>query len=431
MAPQPNPVHSDETLPTRSDIIIIGGGIIGVTTALELAERGHEVTVLEKGIIAGEQSSRNWGWVRQMGRDPSEIPLIVESTNIWKGLSKRVEAETGYTQCGITYLLNNDKDIAHYSHWSKEYAQPGGITSQIIDQTKINQLFPQNTAKWKAGLYTADDGRAEPQWAAPAIAHAARKHGAKIFTRCAVRGIDISGSKVSGVVTEKGLIKASTIIIAGGAWSKHLCDRIGVRLPQLTTISSVLRTKPLEGPMITASGDNYTFRKRKDGGYTISPDFYSYSALTPAHFKYLFDFLPLAIKNFKTTKVRLNGRFFSEFADIFNTSLDKISPFEKMRILDPTPIDWMLDLALKNLKRDFPVFEPLETVERWAGIIDVTPDEVPIIDSVPKISGLFISTGFSGHGFGIGPGAGRLTADVVTGDKPCVDPAPFKYERFS
>ena len=91
----------------------------------------------------------------------------------------------------------------------------------------------------------------------------------------------------------------------------------------------------------------------------------------------------------------------------------------------------MLDLALKNLKRDFPVFEPLETVERWAGVIDVTPDEVPIIDSVPKISGLFISTGFSGHGFGIGPGAGRLTADVVTGDKPCVDPTPFRYERFS
>jgi len=431
MAPQPNPVHSDETLPTRSEVIIIGGGIIGVSTALELVERGHEVTVLEKGIIAGEQSSRNWGWVRQMGRDPSEIPLIVESTNIWKTLNKRVEAQTGYTQCGITYLLNNDKDIAHYSHWSKEFAQPGGITSQMTDQNKINQLFPHNTAKWKAGLYTADDGRAEPQWAAPAIAQAARKNGVKIFTQCAVRGIDISAGKVSGVITEKGLIKSSTVIIAGGAWSKHLCDRIGVRLPQLTTISSVLRTKPLDGPMITASGDNYTFRKRKDGGYTITPDFYNYSALTPAHFKYLFEFLPLALKNFKTTKVRLSRRFFSEFVDIFNTSLDKVSPFEKMRILDPAPIHWMLDLALKNLKRDFPVFEPVQTVERWAGVIDVTPDEVPIIDRISALPGLFISTGFSGHGFGIGPGAGRLTADIVTGDIPCVDPSPFKYERFS
>ncbi len=435
MAPQPNPVHSDETLPTRSEVIIIGGGIIGITTALELAERGHEVTVLEKGIIAGEQSSRNWGWVRQMGRAPQEIPLIVESTNIWKTLNKRVEAETGYVQCGITYLLNNDKDITHYSHWSKEYAAPGGIKSEIIGQEKIDQLFPQNTAQWKAALYTADDGRAEPQWAATAIAHAARKKGVKIFTNCAVRGIDTSARKVSGVVTEKGLVKSSTVVIAGGAWSKHLCDRLGLRLPQLTTISSVLRTKPLEGgsdgPMVTASGDNYTFRKRQDGGYTISPDFYSYSALTPAHFKYAFDFLPLLVKNFKTTKMRLDGRFFSEFADIFNTRLDAVSPFEKMRILDPKPVKWMLDLALKNLKRDFPIFEPIQTVERWAGVIDVTPDEVPIIDRVAALEGLIISTGFSGHGFGIGPAAGRLTADIVTGDKPCVNPTPFKYERFS
>ncbi len=430
MAPHPTPVTSDENLPTQTNVVIIGGGIIGVTTALELAERGIAVTLLEKGIIAGEQSSRNWGWVRQMGRDPSEIPLIVKSTELWKGLSKRIGADVKYQQCGITYLLNDDKQIAHYSHWSKHHATPGGIISQIIGQEKINQLFPHNTARWKAGLYTADDGRAEPQLAAPAIAEAARQHGARIFTNCAVRGIEKAAGRISGVVTEKGIIECDTVLLAGGAWSRHFCARLGRALPQLTTISSVLRTKPLEGPEITASGDDYTFRKRADGGYTITPDVYSYSQITPAHFRHFLDFLPLALKNHRKVRLSFGKRFFDELKYAFNTDLDAISPFEQVRIFDPAPIGWMLDRALKNLKRDFPVFGPLEVVERWAGCIDVTPDEVPIIDAVQSLPGFHIATGFSGHGFGIGPAAGKLAADIITSDSPCVDPTPFRLGRF-
>jgi len=430
MAPLPIPVIGDETLPTQTGVAIIGGGIIGAVTALELSERGIAVTLLEKGIIAGEQSSRNWGWVRQMGRDPSEIPMIVKSTELWKGLSKRIGADVKYQQCGITYLLNDEKQIAHYSHWSEHHATPGGIASQIIGQKKINQLFPHNTADWKAGLYTAEDGRAEPQLAAPAIVEAARKHGAKIFTNCAVRGVEKQAGRIAGVVTEKGVIKCDTVLLAGGAWSRHFCARLGFALPQLTTVSSVLRTKPLEGPMITASGDDYTFRKRADGGYTITPDVYSYSQLTPAHFRHFLDFLPLALKNSRRVKLSFGKRFFDEVKFAFNTDLDKVSPFEQVRIFDPAPVNWMLDGAVRNLKRDFPVFEPLEIIERWAGCIDVTPDEVPIIDAVDSLPGFYIATGFSGHGFGIGPAAGKLTADIITGNTPCVDPAPFKFGRF-
>ena len=430
MAPQPTPVTSDQILPEETGVVVIGGGIIGAVTALELAERGIAVTLLEKGIIAGEQSSRNWGWVRQMGRDPSEIPLIVKSTQLWKGLSRRIGADVKYQQCGITYLLNDDRQIAHYSQWSENHAKPGGITSEIIGQEKINRLFPHNTARWKAGLYTADDGRAEPQLAAPAIAEAARQHGAKIFTNCAVRGVEKSAGRIAGVITEKGTIKCDTVLLAGGAWSRHFCARLGFALPQLTTISSVLRTRPLDGPLVTASGEHYTFRKRDDGGYTITPDVYSYSQLTPAHFRHFIDFLPLAIRNFNKVKLRLGKRFFDEVKFALNSKLDQISPFEQVRIFDPAPVNWMLDGALKKLQHDFPVFKSLEVVERWAGCIDVTPDEVPIIDAVEHLPGFHIATGFSGHGFGIGPAAGKLAADIITGDSPCVDPHPFRFGRF-
>jgi glycine/D-amino acid oxidase-like deaminating enzyme len=431
MAPQPTPVSSDETLPEKSDVVIIGGGIIGAVTALELAERGIEVTLLEKGIIAGEQSSRNWGWVRQMGRDPVEIPLIVKSTQLWKQLDKRIGAKTGYVQCGISYLLNNEKDIAHYSHWSKHHAQPGGIKSEMIGQEKIDKLYPHNTAKWHAALHTPDDGRAEPQLAAPAIALAARKHGAKIFTNCAVRGLEKQAGRVSAVVTEKGILKTSSLLLAGGAWSRHFCDRLGIRLPQLTVISSVLRTAPMQGPEITASGEEYTFRKRLDGGYTITPDFAAYAQLTPAHFRFLFDFLPLARKNPGHIKLGINHRFIDEINYALNKGLDKISPFEQVRIFDPAPVDWMLERAIRQLEIDFPVFKNFQTIERWAGCIDVMPDEIPVIDQVESLPGFHLATGFSGHGFGIGPGAGKLAADIITGDAPVVDPAPFSFKRLS
>ena len=96
MAPRPDPVVSDETFPERASVVVIGGGIIGACTALELAERGIDVVLCEKGEVGAEQSSRNWGWCRQMGRDPREIPLAIEALRLWRGMNERVGAETGF-----------------------------------------------------------------------------------------------------------------------------------------------------------------------------------------------------------------------------------------------------------------------------------------------------------------------------------------------
>src|ERR1700752_2648316 len=96
MAPRVDPVRSDEALPARADVVIVGGGIIGASTALFLAQKGVQAVLCEKGHIAGEQSSRNWGWCRKMGRDPRELPLIIESLRLWQGLNKIGEAETRF-----------------------------------------------------------------------------------------------------------------------------------------------------------------------------------------------------------------------------------------------------------------------------------------------------------------------------------------------
>ena len=105
MAPRVDPVPSDEVLPARADVVIVGGGIIGTSTALFLAQKGVRAVLCEKVHIAGEQSSRNWGWCRKMGRDPRELPLIIESLRLWQGMNELVEAETGFRQAGIMMMF--------------------------------------------------------------------------------------------------------------------------------------------------------------------------------------------------------------------------------------------------------------------------------------------------------------------------------------
>ena len=112
MSPPVDNVQSDPAVPARAGVVIIGGGIIGVCTALFLAEKGHSVVLCEKGRIGGEQSSRNWGWCRTMGRDAREIPLAVESLRLWRGMNLRVGRETGFRQAGIAYLCETEKEIA-------------------------------------------------------------------------------------------------------------------------------------------------------------------------------------------------------------------------------------------------------------------------------------------------------------------------------
>ncbi|HUE46460.1 MAG TPA: FAD-binding oxidoreductase [Aestuariivirgaceae bacterium] len=430
MAPRPDPVVSDETLPERAVVVVIGGGIIGACTALELAERGIDVVVCEKGEVGAEQSSRNWGWCRQMGRDPREIPLAIEALRLWRGMNERVSAETGFRQCGIAYLSQTDEEVASRERWL-EHARPYQVDSRLLSGAKAGDLVPGASIAWRGALYTPSDGRAEPQKAAPAIANAARAHGARIFPRCAVRGIETTAGKVSGVVTEKGTIACDSVVLAGGAWSRRFCGNLGVYLPQLSVVNSVQRTAPLAGgPEVAAAGDKFAFRKRLDGGYSISHRHLSVADIVPDTFALFFTFLPALRVDRQGLRLRLGRRFIDEARLARRWALDQISPFEQMRVLDPEPVAAILEEALDSLRRTYPVFAAAEVAERWAGCIDVTPDAVPVISHVDSLPGLTLATGFSGHGFGIGPGAGRLVADLVTGAAPVVDPSPFRYSRF-
>jgi len=236
---------------------------------------------------------------------------------------------------------------------------------------------------------------------------------------------------VRGVVTELGRVDCSSVVLAGGAWSRLFCGNLGLDFPALKTTGSVARTAPLAGgPELAVGGSDFAFRKRLDGGYTIARRGAMLSELTPDHFRLFFDFLPTARREWHELSLRLGKRFGIEWRTRKRWGADEATPFEEVRTLDPEPGTDIVDEGWRNLVAAWPLFKDAPIVERWAGLIDVTPDAVPVISAVEALPGLHIASGFSGHGFGIGPGAGRLMADLVAGDPPIVDPQPFRFDRF-
>lgn len=425
------PVHGDAELPKEVDVVVIGGGIIGTSTALELVDQGLRVALCEKGGIGHEQSSRNWGWVRISRRDPREVPLMAESLRIWADLNRRTGRETGFKRSGIVFTCANEKEFSEHERWNRNL-EGYQIESRILSAKEFKAKYPGSNMDAAGALYTASDCRAEPQRAAPAIAEAARDRGAFILTECAVRGLQLSGGKVSGVVTERGEIACKAAVMAGGAWSSLFLGNNGLDLPQLKVMNSVLRTKPLEGgPEEAIWSNGFAIRKRLDGGYTIANGFQNIVDIVPASFRYALKFLPALRHEWRSLDLRLTGRFYDEWRIPRRWALDEASPFEYNRVLDPVPAMDMTDGAFAKLKKAFPVFEKAEISQRWAGMIDVTPDAIPVIDNIDAIPGFHVATGFSGHGFGIGPAAGKLMADIVTGRNPIVDRRDFRFSRFS
>ena len=431
MAPRVDPVASDATLPARADVVIVGGGIIGTSAALFLAQKGISVALCEKGHVASEQSSRNWGWCRKMVRDPRELPLVIESLRLWERMNETVEAETGFRTCGIMYLGETEADLERLATWL-DHAREYQLDTHLIGAGEVGERLPGLAKKWAGALYTPSDGKGEPQLAAPAIANAARRHGASIVQGCAVRGVETAGGRVSGVVTEKGRIQCQSVVLAGGAWSRLFCGNLGVELPQLKVLGSVMRTEKLDGgPETSASGGRFGYRKRMDGGYTVSTLGVRTIDLVPDSFRLALDYMPAVRLHWKKLRFRFGAKFAEEWRMKRRWGLDEATPFEAVRTLDPVADPVILDRARESITESFPAFRNAKIVETWGGMMDVMPDAVPVISAVDAVPGFFIATGFSGHGFGIGPGAGRLVADMVSGAPPIVDPTPFRLSRFT
>ncbi|MCY0963963.1 NAD(P)/FAD-dependent oxidoreductase [Parathalassolituus penaei] len=423
-------VITTDELPESTEVVIIGGGIVGVSAALALAERNIPVVLLEKGHIGCEQSSRNLGWIRKTSRHAEDVPLAQAADRIWATMPERVGRDVGYRQNGIMFLAPNEAALAVHANWLKS-VESLSLGSRLLSQAEIDRKIPGGKGKWAGAVYTASDGYAEAAQAAPAIANAAMRKGAVLVQGCAVRMLATSAGKVSGVITEKGEIRCKQVLLAGGAWSRRFLGNHGVELPTLPLICTVLRTTPMQGPTdIAAGGPDFSFRKHQDGGFIITQRGGLDCPIVPDHLRIGMKYLDQLGPNRKMLRIQLGKPFLQDLKLARRWKATDITPFEQMRVRDPAANNGLNQEALTNLRNAWPMFEQAQIAEAWAGWIDITPDSIPVIDHVRSIPGLTIATGFSGHGFGTGPAAGQLAADLVCGGPTIVDPAPYRFDRF-
>jgi glycine/D-amino acid oxidase-like deaminating enzyme len=427
-----SPIRFAGMLPSRADVVVVGGGVIGVMTAFFLRERGLSVVVCEKGRIAGEQSGRNWGWVRQQGRDPGELPIMVESLSIWKRLAAEMGDGLGFKQTGVLYLAKTEREIEGFEAWT-EQSRAHQLDTRLLSAGETMAMLKGAVAPWKGGLFTASDARAEPWVAVPALAALAEEKGAVIREACAVRGLDLAAGRVAGVVTEAGRIACDHVVVAAGAWSRLFLGAHGIGIPQLSVLASVAATEPM--PEIfpgNAADDDFAFRRRADGGYSIAPGARHDFFIGKDAFRSFGVYLPVLKKDFRSTNFRLAAP--KGFPDAWSTprlwALDAPSPFERQRVLNPAPNMATLGGVQDSFAKAFPSLGRPKLKAAWAGMIDSLPDVVPIVDNA-GVPGLTIATGMSGHGFGIGPGMGRVLADLVTGRTVGHDLSRFRLSRFT
>ena len=198
-----NPPRHFDPSPDRVDTVVIGGGIIGIMAAWYLAEAGQKVLVCEKGRVGAEQSGRNWGWIRQQGRDLAELPIMMDAIPLWQDLSALIGPELGFRQEGALYLTRDPKELAAFDRW-RQWAGEFGLAATLLDAKAARAMVKGARSDWIGGLFTPSDARAEPWRAVPLIAEVAAARGVIIRENCAVRGLVRRGGAVVGVATEAG-----------------------------------------------------------------------------------------------------------------------------------------------------------------------------------------------------------------------------------
>jgi len=295
MSPPLQQIQTSPTLPAAADVVVIGGGIIGVFAAYYLARRGVSVALVEKGRIGAEQSSRNWGWCRQQNRDARELPMASKSLELWQRFAIETGEDTGFHRCGLLYLSNDDAELSRWASWG-DFAKTAGVTTYMLDSRQATERGRLTGRTWKGGVFSPTDGTADPGKAAPAVAAALIKLGGSVIQACAARGVELEGGRVSGVVTEAGVIKTRTVVLAGGAWASSFCRQLGIRFPQASIRQSILSVSPVEHRLPDAlftSGVSIT--RRNDGRYALAISGRARVDVTGQFLRFAPQFLPMAL----------------------------------------------------------------------------------------------------------------------------------------
>lgn len=369
-----------------SEVVIIGGGISGTATAYELARNGVRVTLLERGDLASMASGWTLAGVRQSGRHPAELPLAAAAVARWQNLDEELGGDTEYRQKGNLRLALSEDDVPTIKGVF-EAAKAVGIEISFLDSIdEIQAIAPALTDRLFAATFCPSDGHANPTKSVLAFAEAARRHGANIRTGVEVTGIAATNGKVTGVDTTEGPVSADIVIVAAGVYTPWLLKPLGLDLPLRINHVPVVQTVPappmLDQVLGIASG-KFAGRQQADGRFRLTV------GGSPWH----------------------GGERHNE---------ENVQP-TVAQVLETVEFSQRLIPAVGNLR----------VAKVWGGLLDLTPDALPVLERSPEIEGLVIGAGFSGHGFCLGPSTGQILADLAVFGRTELPIEAFQLARFA
>ncbi|MBO9452200.1 FAD-binding oxidoreductase [Tropicibacter sp. R16_0] len=420
-------IETDTRLPKRTEVVVIGAGIIGTSATYYLARRGVPVVLIEKGRVGAEQSSRNWGWCRQQNRDARELPMATKALELWDRFAAELGEDVGFCRCGLTYLSNDEAEIETWANWCK-FAATQGVISRALDAKAAAERGAVTGKTWKGGVFSESDGVADPSRAVPMQAKGVIAAGGQVLQNCAVRGILTQAGRVSGVVTEHGEIECSQVVMAGGAWASSFCHQLGMTFPQASIRQTILSIASGSADLPDALHTSQaTITRRGDNAHTLAISGRGQVDPSLQKFRFAQDFVPMFARRWRLLSP---GAAPTPHETRKRWALDRPTPMEQHRVLDPKPNASIVKTTLDRSQTLLPALQGAKVQASWAGFIDSTPDGVPVIDASDSLPGFLLAAGFSGHGFGIGPAAGHLVADLITGAPPIVDPEQFRLSRL-
>ncbi|WP_437880155.1 NAD(P)/FAD-dependent oxidoreductase [Pseudomonas sp. LRF_L74] len=426
---------SEGPLPQQADVVVIGAGILGIMTAINLAERGLSVVAVEKGDIAGEQSCRFYGQVMTYKMPDATFQLHHLAKQRWREMNAKVGVDTSYRTQGRVEVPFDEEDLDSVRTWIKaktqEVAGDLPFKTRMIQGSELEQRLRGASSNWTIAGFEEDSGSLDAEIASFVMAEYAKKIGVRIYTNCAARGLETQAGAISDVVTEKGAIKTSRVVVAGGAWSRLFMQNLGVDVPTLPAYQSqqLISAAPnAPGGNVALPGNIY-FREQADGTYATSPRVVV-APVVKESFTYGYKYLPLlALPDFPV-HISLNRQLIDSFIRPTHWKLDEVSPFEENRLMTAAPDIPELDASLEKLKVEFPAFKDSKLIDQWSGAMAIAPDENPIISRVNEYPGLVINTA-TGWGMTESPVSSELTADLLLGKEPILDPQSFSLYRFS
>ncbi|MBS0419903.1 MAG: FAD-binding oxidoreductase [Proteobacteria bacterium] len=366
----------------RTDVLIIGGGIVGCSAALFLAWRKAGVVLIEKDTIGSKASGVNFGGLRINGREPAEIALSVRAREFWGRIREHVGHDCEVEFSGHLEVAYNEQKMAVMERWA-QMARGHRLVPELLSSTQLRAEYPWLSGSLIGGCRMPADGSANPRLATPFIGLAARRAGADILEHTSVAHAERDGEGFKVTTSTGDVFRARVLINAAGAWGGQIAQSFGDSVPWLTLAPQMVVSEPLpyriRGIVDCEVGGRYLYIRQIPRGNVLF-------GRGPGR---------VDLEADRAFVIPQNG---------FNAS----------------------NIALGLV----PFLAPYHIIRTWSGVEGKLPDSLPVLDVSPKVPGLIHAFGFSGHGFQLGPGSGGVLADLALDGTTATDISGFRIGRF-